>query len=97
MSKMSHVHQLKEFGLGQKHFLRDFVNPLVYSLSAVSNDLHVLLFCYLLHTFDCGCQSCSYWNHVDEGIGECAGTCWCRRDSLTAKRPDTLIPYPPSI
>ncbi|GIY52702.1 hypothetical protein CDAR_280461 [Caerostris darwini] len=32
-------------------------------------------------------------NHVDE-VGECAGTCWCRRDSLTCQRPDTLDSIP---
>ncbi|GFW34672.1 uncharacterized protein TNCV_953001 [Trichonephila clavipes] len=31
--------------------------------------------------------------HVDN-FGECAGTCWCRRDSLTCQRPDTLDSIP---
>ncbi|GFT75401.1 hypothetical protein NPIL_424681 [Nephila pilipes] len=32
-------------------------------------------------------------SHVDN-FGECAGTCWCKRDSLTCQRPDTLDSIP---
>ncbi|KAG8189629.1 hypothetical protein JTE90_009560 [Oedothorax gibbosus] len=52
------------------------------------------VFFLLVYAFTCTMPSPRHnRSHPDEA-GECAKNCWCRRDELTCKRPDTLDSIP---
>lgn len=39
-------------------------------------------------------EAIRYGRSQQDEAGECAGNCWCRRESLTCKRLDTLSSIP---